>query len=338
MKALRWVLLPLSLLYGLIVFIRNKLYDWNVFKSFYFPDTTTIVVGNLAVGGTGKTPMIEYLIRLLKNKHKIATLSRGYGRQTKGYRIVEADDAAAEVGDEPLQLKRKFSDITITVSENRCAGIKRLKNQHNLILLDDAFQHRKLQPSFSILLFQYRSLLSPIVPLPTGNFRDLMNQTKRADAVIITKSPFVNNNQERRQILNRIRRYSNCPVFFSTISYDKHFTFRKKQVDVDLSTKHILLITGIANPASLREHLKGQAKSVQHLSFPDHHSFSNRNIEAIKKQFQSISHTNKIIVTTEKDAQRLPSQLFDQIPIYVLSIKTSIEESERFNEWINSKL
>lgn len=200
-RIIRWILLPLSLIYQLLVWVRNQLYDRGVLRSRRF-DIPTIVVGNLIVGGAGKSPMTEYLIRLLADKYRVATLSRGYGRRTKGFRLVAVDSGASEVGDEPLQFKRKFPQITVAVSEDRCAGIDQLRETHDLITLDDAYQHRRLQPGLSLLLFDYASLQQNRMLLPTGNYRDNFSAVKRADAIVITKCPSNLDNLKRKLLEN----------------------------------------------------------------------------------------------------------------------------------------
>ncbi|MGH2623364.1 MAG: tetraacyldisaccharide 4'-kinase, partial [Sphingobacterium sp.] len=182
MWLLRWILFPITILYSLGIWVRNKLYDLRVFSSKSF-NVNTIVIGNLAIGGAGKSPITQKCVAYFNNKYKVATLSRGYGRNTQDFKLVEKESTAEQVGDEPLQMKRTFENITVAVDENRAHGIEILQQSHDLILLDDAFQHRKITPKCAVLLFDYNSILQPIWLLPTGNFRDSMNQTKRADII-----------------------------------------------------------------------------------------------------------------------------------------------------------
>lgn len=334
MTALRWLLLPFTLLYASILWIRNKLYDIQVFKSREFA-IPTIVVGNLVVGGAGKSPMAEYLISLLKNSKKVATLSRGYGRKTNGFALAQATSTADEIGDEPLQFKRKFPDITVAVCEDRCFGVEQLAPNHDVIILDDAFQHRKLKPKLSILLFDFESLLSFGMPLPTGNFRDLMSQTKRADCVVITKCPSAISENEKRKIEHKIRRYSNSPVFYSKISYLPILSAKRKVLETDLSNTSILLFTGIANPKPLLDYMASVSKSVIHIQFSDHYAFKKADFDKIKEAFDSISNPKKILLTTEKDFQRIPNAVFSHLPLYIQPIQQTLENANQFNALIN---
>ncbi|MBE8712948.1 tetraacyldisaccharide 4'-kinase [Sphingobacterium hungaricum] len=337
MAALRWLLLPFSALYASILWIRNKLYDIQLFKSREFA-IPTIVVGNLVVGGAGKSPMVEYLISLLKDSKKVATLSRGYGRKTKGFALVHTASTADEVGDEPLQFKRKFPEITVAVCEDRCFGVEQLEQNHDVIILDDAFQHRKLKPKFSILLFDFESLLSFGMPLPTGNFRDLMSQTRRADCIVITKCPSAISENEKRKIEHKIKRYSNSPIFYSKISYLPIHSAKRNVLETDLSNTSILLFTGIANPKPLLEYLTPISKSVEHVRFSDHHAFEESDFDKIKKAFDSLANPEKIILTTEKDFQRIPSSVFSQFPLYIQPIQQALEHANHFDELINKAL
>lgn len=247
----RYLLFPFTMLYAYIIYLRNKLYDIGILKSQKHKDIYTIVIGNLAIGGTGKSPTLEYLVRFLKNSFTLATLSRGYGRKTKGFLYVHTNSTAQEVGDEPLQFKKKFPQITVAVCEDRNKGIKLLKKDSEVILLDDAFQHRKLSPDFSILLFEYNSLLGPILPLPTGNFRDVMSQTKRAQLILVTKSPKENSKSERKVIEHKIRKYSQAPIYFSKIKYGKLTSPSHKSCDsIDNTEKKYLVNNRHCQPFS----------------------------------------------------------------------------------------
>lgn len=336
MKILRWFLLPITILYTVIVWCRNRLYDFGILKSTSY-DLPVIVIGNLAVGGTGKSPMTEYVLRLVKDKYRVAVLSRGYGRRTKGFYHVESTSDARDVGDEPLQIKRKFPNNTVAVSENRCIGVEKLKDKHDAILLDDAFQHRKLTPSFSILLFDYQSLQKPILSLPTGNFRDLLQESRRADVIVVTKSPDTISSQDRFRIETRFLKYTKAPVFFSRIAYQSILNSNQEALDKSL-LQHttVLLVTGIANPTPLYNYLTPISQQVEHVSYPDHHAFSAADIDRITRTFTAISSLNKVILTTEKDMQRLPLSFLTEYPVYYIPITQEIafNRGDAFNALI----
>jgi len=333
MHVLRLLLFPLTPIYALIVWTRNRLYDWGVLTSKSF-DIPRIVIGNLAVGGTGKSPMTEYVLKLVQDQFKVATLSRGYGRKTRGFRYVEPNSSAVEVGDEPLQFKKKFPKITVAVSEDRCFGIAQLQAEHNLILLDDAFQHRKLKPSFSILLFDYNSCLKPLLLLPTGSYRDLLQESRRASFLIITKTPSSASVDEKKRIHAKITQYNKSAFFaFSSIKYGTLkalYTHTEKKVP--LRNKTILLLTGIANPAPLKSYLIESGAEIDHLAFPDHYAFSLADIQSLRDRYHNIPLSNKIIITTEKDAQRLSQECFASLlgalPIFYIPIEAAFSPED----------
>lgn len=325
---IRWILLPFSFLYQFVVWSRNTLYDCGVLKSRRF-DIPTINVGNLAIGGAGKSPMTEYLIRLLKKEYRLSTLSRGYGRKTKGFRIVEVEDSAVNVGDEPLQFKRKFPDIGVAVSENRCFGVAQLERTNDLIILDDAYQHRKLTPGFSVLLFDYSSLFKPFLLLPTGDFRDNFSSAKRADVVVITKCPEDMSLQERASIEGRLQKYYQKDIFYSTIAYAVPQAFDLSILESPLSAYDVLLFTGIANPTPLLDYLIRETKSVKALRFADHHNFSETDFEKVRNEFAGIRSKKKIILTTEKDMQRVDLLSFEGFPLYYIPITICFLDNHR---------
>ncbi|NAS29602.1 tetraacyldisaccharide 4'-kinase [Flavobacteriaceae bacterium R38] len=328
MALLRKILFPFSLIYALIVSIRNFLFDQNIFKSvsYKFP---VICIGNLSVGGTGKTPMIEYLIRLLRKEMTIATLSRGYKRQSKGFLIAEDTTTVQELGDEPFQYFKKYNDIIVSVDANRREGISRLrdlKNSPEAILLDDAFQHRKVTAGLNILLTVYNDLYVDDFMLPTGNLRDNKREAKRADAIVVTKCPENLNTIEKEQIIQKIKPGRHQKVFFSSIRYDDHFYSSDRKLKInELKKQSFTLITGIANPSHLIHHLKAKELNFEHLNFKDHHHFSEKEIEKFKQK--------EIIVTTEKDYVRLYQELDH---LYYLPIETYIlfDEAETFDKMI----
>ncbi|SEM74731.1 lipid-A-disaccharide kinase [bacterium A37T11] len=334
MKIARLLLLPISFLYTLIIWVRNRLFDYHLLKSTRF-NQPVIVIGNLLAGGTGKTPMTEYLIKLLSPHYRIATLSRGYGRKTKGFYKVSLSHTASQVGDEPLQFKHKFPAITVAVCENRVMGVKLLLRNHDVVLLDDAYQHRWLTPGLSLLLFDYPSLKKPRWLLPAGPYRDLFSERKRADIIIVTKitSPFTDS--MRWEVRQLIGKPTAQPIFLSSLTYSNPYPLQKTENlehEVLLNGMHILLVTGISHPEPLFQHLKQQAASVEQLRFPDHHPFKEKDIQQIICRFQEIGFANKIIITTEKDAQRLrePSmlRLLTTIPIYYIDVCTVFDEAD----------
>ena len=343
MKSIRPLLFPISLIYGLGVMVRNLAFDLGILKSTEF-DLPIISVGNLSVGGSGKSPMTEYLVRLLKNKYKIATLSRGYGRRSKGFRLVEHTSLSTEAGDEPLQFKRKFNDITVAVCENRVQGIKMLEPGHELVILDDAYQHRSLRPGLSILLFDYNSLTVFKMLLPAGDLREPVWEKDRADILVVTKTPPRLDQSDRQEIIRSIKPRNQQEIFYSYLEYGNLKPLyeegeERKLLSVKVTTK-IILLTGIANPRPLLSEIGGFTQFITHHKYPDHHNFSKKNISKLVHAFDTLYADDKLIVTTEKDAQRLGSaeakELLKGLPVYYLPVQAEIHEPERarFNELI----
>ena len=336
MKFLRFLLFPFTLIYDLITRIRNLFFELGFLKQTSF-NIPIIVVGNLSVGGTGKTPQIEYLIRLLKGGFKTAVLSRGYKRKTKGFVLLNGTHSAEDVGDEPLQYFKKFKDIDVAVDVNRVNGILKLitNTSPNLVLLDDAFQHRKVKGSFYILLTKYDDLFTDDFLLPTGNLRESRAGAKRADIILVTKSPIDLSETSKNKIRDKFKKYK-TNVFFTTISYDlKTSGYNSIFVD-DLKDFEVLLITGIANPKPLVSFLNEKNVIFKHLKFSDHHNFTDKEIEKIKKDFDGLNSSKKLILTTEKDYVRLESSIEN---ISFLGIQTSfMEEQKLFNSIIKSHL
>ena len=336
LKSFRYLLLPFSFLYSAVLFIRNKLFDYNYLKSssFNFP---IICVGNLAVGGTGKTPMVEYLLRILKNDYAIATLSRGYKRKTKGFGIADENTTALDIGDEPMQFHLKFPTVTVAVGEERLVAIPQLLHERpftKVIILDDAFQHRQVKAGLNILLTDYANLYTRDFLLPAGDLRDLKKSSKRADIIIISKCKHNLSEEERELIIKELKPSSHQQVFFTEIFYTHPYhLFTKKETDLSLSTD-ILLVCGIANPKPLKYFLTGHVHTYDMLCYPDHHIFNSDDLAEIKKQFNKTQSLNKIILTTEKDGVRLKkfeTELKD-FPLYVLPIQHSFmfNDAERF--------
>ena len=330
MNLIRKILFPFAILYGFITSIRNFLFDKGILKSYTF-DIPVIVVGNLSVGGTGKTPQIEYLIRLLSPKYKVATLSRGYKRQSEGFVLADSSSNAAILGDEPFQFYTKFKNIQVAVDANRKNGIEQLLSQTNkpdIILLDDAFQHRKVKAGFYILLTSYGDLYSDDFMLPTGNLRESRSGAKRANVVIVTKCPSTLSLDEQNKIKNQLQLDSNQELYFSYIDYDDSVYSEDKSMKVsEIKNMDKLLLAGIAKPEPFFNHL--QSKNDEILVFPDHHNFTENELLEIKNKSQ-----NMIIITTEKDYVRLKGKLSNQ-QLFYLPIRSSfLSGSENFDRSI----
>lgn len=302
-NTLRPFLLPFSLVYGLVVCLRNKFYDWGIFSSQSFA-IPVICVGNITVGGTGKTPHVEYLVGEYKDSCKLAVLSRGYGRKTKGFRYVAVTNTASEVGDEPLQMKQKFPEITFAVDEKRARGIWQLQSEgYEMVILDDAFQHRAVQPSKTIVLLDYNRLPHKDYYLPSGNLREGRYALRRADIVLITKCPVAVTEKERARIIrkNKVK----VPCFFTHFEYGKLHSFKEEEIAEDLKGKTVLLVTGIANPEPLVNYIKEKGAKLQILNYPDHYDFKEKDLHDVLRKFDKIVCNNKIVLTTEKDKVKL---------------------------------
>ncbi|MBC7886936.1 MAG: tetraacyldisaccharide 4'-kinase [Ferruginibacter sp.] len=336
LKSFRYLLLPFSLIYGIIVFVRNWLFDRNYLKSaeFNFP---IICVGNLAVGGTGKTPMVEYLIRMLRNDYVLATLSRGYKRKTRGFGIANENTTALEIGDEPMQFHLKFPGVTVAVGEERLVAIPQLLHEKpatEIIILDDAFQHRTIRAGLNILLTDQKNLYTRDLLVPAGDLRDSRQSAKRAEIIVVTKCRPNLTGADKEMIVKELDLNPGQTVFFSEILYsDPYHLFSKKTILLTAAME-ILLVCGIADPSALKEFLTQNVQSYIMLRFPDHHVFSIDDMEEIKKQFEKMASLNKIILTTEKDGVRLQkfeNELKD-FPIYVMPIEHSFlfNDTDRF--------
>jgi len=328
MTWLRQLLFPIAVLYGLITSIRNYLYDKGILKShaFEFP---IIAVGNLCVGGTGKTPQIESLIRLLSPHYKVATLSRGYKRKSKGFVLADSHSNAEQLGDEPFQYYKKFPQIQVAVDADRCNGITQLlaqKDKPEVILLDDAYQHRKVKAGFYILLTAYDDLFCNDWLLPTGNLRESRSGAQRADMIIVTKCPNTISEIAQEKIKQKIG--LDKPIFFSFVDYDDQVYSATDTLSVsEVKNKAKILLAGIAKPKPFFDFLKTENDVV--ITYPDHHHFTESDIEGIKKQANE-----KIIVTTEKDFVRLEAEILRK-QLYYLPIKSRlISNSATFDQII----
>lgn len=304
-------LLPLSWFYGLAVKARNFCFDVGLLKSrsFHVP---VISVGNITVGGTGKTPHVEYIIRLLQKQYKVAVLSRGYKRKTKGYIVADENATARTIGDEPFQVKQNFPDATVAVCKKRTEGIDRLTQadrELDVVLLDDAFQHRYVKPGINILLVDYHRLIIYDKLLPAGRLREPLNGKNRADIVIVTKCPKELKPMEFRVITKAMNLYPYQHLFFTTLSYDKPYpVFNGKEIDFSQQANaNVMLLTCIASPRQIQEDIVGllpEKAVVTPVTFPDHHAFTKKDVDMLNSQFASMPQP-RIVVTTEKDAARL---------------------------------
>ncbi len=322
MKQLRKILFPFSVVYDLVTHIRNLCYDRGIFASTRF-DVPVICVGNLNVGGTGKSPMVEYLLNLLVGSDKVAVLSRGYGRKTKGFRMVKANDLAIHAGDEPLQIKKKFPNVHVAVCEDRVKGINALKElvSPELIVLDDAFQHRRVVPSFSILLTAYGDLYVDDLVLPAGNLRESRKGASRANVVVVTKTPVNISVEDKENITQKLHLDDGQHLFFSSILYGEYLLGQKEERGVDeLAGQKVLLVTGIAKPAPLVSYLREKGLLVEHVAYKDHHSFSLTDVASIGSRAKE-----RIVITTEKDHVRL-APLMKDAELYYLPIVHHFEE------------
>ena len=341
-KINRW-LQPLSWFYGLGVRFRNTLFETGFLKSRSF-SIPVISVGNITVGGTGKTPHVEYLIRLLQDHSRVAVLSRGYKRKSHGFQIANESSTARTIGDEPFQMKQKFPKVIVAVDKNRVHGIEALNQKYqdiDVILLDDAFQHRYVKPGINILLVGYHGLIIYDTLLPAGRLREPLTGKNRADMVIITKCPKDLKPMEYRVITKAMDLYPYQQIFFTTLEYGELTPLFKKEaptVNLDkLKDHNVLLLTGIASPRQMKEDLTPVVSKLSMLSFPDHHAFSQKDIEQISSEFAKLP-SPKCIITTEKDAARiiglegLSNEIKENIYILPVRIKFMLNQEEKFNE------
>ena len=328
-SVVRVLLYPFALIYGAVVWLRNRLYDAKVFSSISF-SLPVITVGNLSTGGTGKTPHVEYLIRLLQYRYKVATMSRGYKRHTQGFLIATEDTNALRIGDEPMQYHLKYPELVVSVAEERMIGIPALLQRRpdvEVIILDDAYQHRSVKAGLNILITDYSRPFYKDHILPFGGLRESKDAYKRAGIIIVSKCPAGLSEPQAAEMEKQIRPLPNQQVFFTGIHYDTPFDFITDE-PVTFTNKNIILVCGIARPEPLVAYLKNSAADVHTLSYRDHHYFVSADLEEIKSAYDNWSVTDKIIVTTEKDAARLHLH-FDKlrewnIPIAVLPIAVTV--------------
>lgn len=349
------ILLPIAFLYQGLLECRHKLYDWHILPSKKY-DVPVICVGNLALGGTGKTPHIEYLIRLLSDPYSVCVVSRGYGRKTKGFQLVTSSSSADTVGDEPLQLFSKFKNLQVAVDENRCEAIELMNSQEmppQLFLLDDAFQHRRIKAGLNLLLTSYGKPYCEDHLVPAGTLRDVRSASKRADIVIVTQCPenlFGNPdeiNDEISRLRQRLHLEDRQQLFLSSVQYEalKPVTHSAKALlhsngnELDPGTA-CLCFTGIAHPEALHEHLAHLLPLMKSMRFADHHRFRDKDVKSILENYKNMDAEHRILVTTEKDLARLINSpyfcQFESVPLFVAPISIKISEEEKFNNEILS--
>lgn len=339
------LLFPFAVIYGIITSLRNLLYDWKFLQSKSF-DVHTICVGNLAVGGTGKTPHVEYLIKLLQDEVKIATLSRGYKRKTTGFIHADENSTALDIGDEPLQYKTKNPNLDVCVDANRVNGVKKILSfpePPKVIILDDAFQHRALNSELKIVVSEYSNLYLNDCMLPAGTLRESKAGIKRADIIIISKTPDKTTAIEIRNVIKDIKPLAHQQLFFTWLKYGELVGFQNPTETIDtlndLFRYRIVLFTGIGNPSPMVTYLKEYASDVKHIQYPDHHQFTIQDIADIRAELDAFEGGNKIVITTEKDAMRLKGSdlqdIANTLPLYVLPIEVDFKDkAQEFNETI----
>jgi tetraacyldisaccharide 4'-kinase len=340
LRSFRILLLPFALVYWAVIALRNWLFDKNILKTAEF-GLPLINVGNLSVGGTGKSPMVEYLLVLLKDQFKVATLSRGYKRKTKGYALADDDTTALEIGDEPMQFHLKFSDVPVAVGEQRIEAIPQLlhdKPETQAIILDDAFQHRSIKAGLNILLTDYNNLFTRDFYLPTGDLRDLKSSYKRAEIIVVTKCKPDLSEEEKKKLVKEIAPLPHQHIFFTSIQYGSLYHIINNSVTrIDEETE-VLLVSGIASPRPLKKWLEEYSSSYSLLQYADHHIFTIDDLNDIRKRFENMEETKKIILTTEKDAVRLVKfrQAIEGLPVYVVPIRHHFlfKDEDKFNKLI----
>lgn len=331
----RILLAPVSLVWFVVSEIRNRLFDWGVLSTYKIPKKS-ICIGNLSVGGTGKTPMTSYLAELFSLDYKVQILSRGYGRKSKGFLNVAINDTSENVGDEPLFYKLKFEEkIRVAVCEKRKEGIEQIGTENfDLLLLDDAYQHRHVKAGFTILLTSYSNLFVDDYLLPSGTLRENMKNANRSDCIVVTKCPENLELNKKNYIEKKLNRF-NKPIFFSHISYQSFVSFGKPVE----SFEKVILVSGIANPKPLVEFLQ-KSVEIELVQFPDHHQFSKSEIEGIHRKIDTFANNKTAILTTEKDFARLHEKINDwklyNYPWYYIPIQLEIDSENEFKSLINS--
>lgn len=340
---MRILLLPIAFFYRIALVVRHKLYDWHLLKSKSF-DQPVICVGNLALGGTGKTPHVTYLIDLLMEQYRVCVVSRGYGRKTKGFQLANINCCAETIGDEPMQYISNYSDLLVAVDENRNRAIELMNTMDRppeLYLLDDAFQHRSTRAGLNILLTAYDKPYCNDHLIPAGTLRDIKSAARRADIIVVTKSPAGLDNLEKAEIIGKLNPLLHQKVYFSSVNYEPFYSANHAADEMDSGEADaVLLFCGIARPEPLIEELKRRYHHVEVMTFADHHPYTKTDAENIVERYQKMVGERKIIVTTEKDEARITNSpylcQFDMVPLFVAPISVKIDEEEKFNEEILS--
>ena len=338
---LKPLLYPLSLLYGLIVWLRNRVYDKGIYNSIEF-SVPVISVGNLSAGGTGKTPHIEYLVRLLQYQFKVATMSRGYRRKTSGFLLADDSATAETIGDEPMQFYRNFSEAYVTVCADRMAGIPELlhlRPDTDVVLLDDAYQHRSVKPGLNILIMDFAKPFYKDYILPFGRLREGRSGYKRADVIIVSKCPEQLSKDERESIMTQINPLPKQQVFFTSIGYRGFYDFFSGQAVTLSPNVHLVLVSGIARPEPLLDYLRTQAQQVHLLRYPDHHYFTASDLDEMQDTVRGWAVEDKAIVVSEKDAVRLAlhQKVIEGwgVKVYVLPIQVNfLDNAGLFNKTV----
>ena len=338
---MRILLLPIAFFHHIILIIRHKLYDWHILKSKKH-DMPVICVGNLALGGTGKTPHVEYLADLLSGTYRVCIVSRGYGRKTKGFQLANTTCNAETVGDEPVQYVSKFSDVMVAVDENRNRAIELMDSidrPPEVYLLDDAFQHRSTQAGLNILLTAYDKLYCNDFLFPAGTLRDIKSAAKRAEIIIVSKAPDQLGELEKAEMIGRLNPLPQQKVFFSSMVYEPLKAVNTAAMGLDPKVaESVLLFCGIARPQALEAELKRHYQRVEVLRYTDHHSYTETDVKHILEKVEKLKGEKKIVVTTEKDLARFINSpylcKFDSVPFFVAPVSIKIDEEEKFNEEI----
>lgn len=338
------LLYPFSVIYGVVTWLRNFMYNSGILSTHKFP-LPVICVGNITVGGTGKTPHSEYLIDLLKDNFRVATLSRGYRRKSRGFKIASQTMKVSEIGDEPLQILQKYPDITVSVDRKRVHGVRSILKERpetDVIILDDGYQHRRITPGFTILLTDFNRLMIKDFLLPYGELRESINNMYRADIILITKSPGDISPIQRRIIIKEMNLAPSQNLYFTSICYlAPQPLFSSDSITENIFFKEgrekqgIVLVTGIADSRPFKEYLGNFFSEITHLSFRDHHKFNKKDIQKISEAFEKLGTAEKWLITTEKDAVRLREfdnideqlrKVFYYVPVGVNFVSNSKEE------------
>ncbi len=341
---LRPLLLPFSFLYAAVARLRNLFFVTGVWKEKKF-DIPIILVGNLSVGGTGKTPHVEYLLDLLNKDYRLATLSRGYGRKSKGFVVAGKGVDATMIGDEPMQYFSRYDDVTVAVCEKRTEGIEKLMDADKnlqVIIMDDGYQHRQVNPGFKILLTSYDKLFTRDFVLPAGDLREPQSASGRADCIIVTRCSESMTANEKEQLLKELRPLKHQQVFFSSLVYNELIAFYSNETLPlnELTSRKVLLFTGIAHPNHLHNLVKQHAASVELVQFSDHHEYNTKDITLLKEKFDKFAGASALVITTEKDYQRLRNtplmKELESLPCFFIPIKVHIHQQTEFNQAIRN--